>query len=210
MNKDKQKCLSPALIVVGGFAGTGKTAVSRRLSAELSIPRLGSDTLGRTIKNSVGIKNGEVDAYWIAHEVLFRLCEEFIQSGVSAILDLTLGWEFQWQHVDSIARRYPQTLFLPVILRCPHEKCIERIRQRHEANPEYYDPPELYMTEPKILRIWEFLVRLNRPNIHFVDAGRPHNEVYEEVKEYVSTQLNIGLEPLPVSVCHAHESSRCD
>jgi len=44
MNKDKQKHPSPALIVVGGFAGTGKTAVSRRLSAELSIPRLGSDT----------------------------------------------------------------------------------------------------------------------------------------------------------------------
>jgi len=64
MNKDKQKRPSAALIVVGGFAGTGKTAVSRRLSAELGIPRLGSDTLGRAIKNSVGIKNGEVDAYW--------------------------------------------------------------------------------------------------------------------------------------------------
>lgn len=196
MNKDKQKYLSPALIVIGGFAGTGKTAVSRRLASELSIPRLGSDTLGRTIKNSIGIKNGEVDAYWIAYELLFRLCEEFIQSGVSVILDLTMGWKFQWQHVDSITRQYPQALFLPVILRCHYKKCIERIRQRHEANPEYYDPPEIFMTEPKILRIWEFLMRLNRSNIHFVDAGRAHNEVYGEVREYVSTQLHIGLKSL--------------
>ena len=58
MNKDTQKNPSPALII-GGFAGTGKTAVSRRLSAELGIPRLGSDTLGRTIKDSVGSKGGE-------------------------------------------------------------------------------------------------------------------------------------------------------
>ncbi len=196
MNKDVQRRLSPALIVIGGFAGTGKTAVSRRLSGELGIPRLGSDTLGRTIRDSVGVENGEVDAYWIAYEVLFRLCEEFIQLGVSTILDLTMGWEFQWQHVDSIVRRYPQTSFLPVILRCPHEECIKRIRQRHEANPEHYDPPELYLTEPRILRIWEFLVRLNRPGIRFVDAGRPHDEVYGEVRDYVSTQLNIGPQPL--------------
>jgi len=192
MNDDKQKCLSPELIIVGGFAGTGKTAISKRLSAELGIPRLGSDTLGRTIKNSIEIQNGKVDAYWIAYEVLFRLCEEFIQSGVSTILDLTMGWEFQWQHVDSIMRQYPQTLFLPIILRCPHEKCIERVRQRYEANPAYYDPPGVYMTEPKNLRIWEFLERLNRPTIYFVDAGRPHNEVYEQVREYVSPRLNSG------------------
>jgi len=85
----------PLLIAIGGFAGTGKTTVSRRLSRELPIPRLGSDTIGRTVKGSAGIKGGQVDAYWIAHDLLFRLCEEFIQSGVSMILDLTLGWQFQ-------------------------------------------------------------------------------------------------------------------
>ena len=193
MNSDKQKRLSPALIIIGGFAGTGKTAVSRRLSAELDIPRLGSDTLGRTIKSSVSIKKGEVDAYWIAYDVLFRLCEEFIRSGVSVILDLTMGWEFQWQHVESTTGRHPQTLFLPVILRCSYEECIERTRQRHEANPEYYDPPEVYMTQPKNLRIWEFLVRLDRPDVCFIDTDRPHNRVYEEVREYVSARLNTGL-----------------
>lgn len=184
--------MSPALIIVGGFAGTGKTAISKRLSAEFGIPRLGSDTLGRTIKKSIGTNRSEVNAYWIAYEVLFRLCEEFIQTGVSTILDLTMGWEFQWQNVDSITRQYPQVLFLPIILRCPHEECIERVRQRYEANPEYYDPPEVYMTEPKNISIWEYLAKLDRPAVHFVDASRPHNEVYEEVREYVSAQLNGG------------------
>lgn len=187
MLEEKQNCPPPTLIIIGGFAGSGKTAVSRRLSSELAIPRLGSDTIGRTVKNSTGIRNG--DTYRIAYDVLFRLCEEFIQSGVSAILDLTMGWEFQWQHVDDIVRRYPKTIFLPIILRCPHETCIERTQQRHEANPEYYDPPEVYTTEPKILNTWEFLAHLDRPDVHLIDANRPHDKVYEDVREYVTVRL---------------------
>jgi predicted kinase len=191
MNEENPAHPPPALIIIGGFAGSGKTAISRRLSRELSIPRLSSDTIGRTVKNSAGIKNG--DAYRIAYDVLFRLCEEFIQSGVSAILDLTMGWKFQWQHIDDIVRRYPKTVFLPIILRCPHETCIERTRQRHKANSEYYDPPEVYTTEPKILGTWEFLTHLDRPDIHFIDADRPHEETYEDVRKYVAAQL--GIEP---------------
>ena len=178
----------PALIVVGGFAGTGKSSISRRLSGEFRVPRLGSDTLGRTLRHSLGSRRDEVDAYRLAYDLLFRLSEEFIQSGVSVILDLTMGWEFQWHHADSIVRRYPQTLFLPIILRCAYETCIERIRQRHATNPDYYDPPELYRSEPKILRVWEYLACLNRPDIYFVDAGRPHDEVYEAVRGYISSR----------------------
>ena len=182
----------PGLIIIGGFAGTGKTAISRRLSAEFCIPRLGSDTLGRTIKNSAGIKDSDVDAYWIAYDLLFCLCEEYVEAGVSVILDLTMGWEFQWLRVDSIIRQHPQTLLRPIILRCPYEICIERTRKRYEAGPEYYDPPEVYETEPRNAKIWEFLERLNRPEIRFIDVDRSHDEVYKEAREYALTQLSIG------------------
>ena len=174
-----------ALIIIGGFSGTGKTAISRRLSAELGIPRLGSDTLGRTIRTSIGTHSSRVNAYWIAYEVLFRLCEEFIQAGVSTILDLTMGWEFQWQRVDEIMGQYPQTLFLPVILVCSREKCMARIRHRYEARPEYYDPPEVYATEPKNIGIWEYLTDLDRPAVRFVNAEGPYDEVYERVREHI-------------------------
>ena len=76
-----------------------------------------------------------------------------------------------------------------IIIRCSRERCMARIRQRYEANPGYYDPPEVYMTEPKNISIWEYLAKLDHPTIRFVDASRPHNEVYEEVREYVSSQL---------------------
>jgi predicted kinase len=186
---DAGRVRHPALIAVGGFAGTGKTLIARRLSATLCIPRLGSDTLGRTIRDSAGITRGDADAYWIAYDVLFSLCEEFIQSGVSVILDLTMGWEFQWQRVDGILSRHPRTSFLPVILRCPLDVCIARTRQRHKANPAYYDPPEVFQTEPKSIAIWEYLAQLNRPEVRFVDADSAQDEVFAEVLGYVSTRL---------------------
>ena len=83
---EKERNRTSALIVIGGFAGAGKTAVSRRLSAELHVPRLASDTIGRTIRRSAGVKNGRVDAYWIAYEVLFGLCEEATDVALTQVL----------------------------------------------------------------------------------------------------------------------------
>jgi len=79
------------LIAVGGFAGTGKSTISRRLSRDLSIPRLGSDTIGRTIKGSTELRDLDVNAHSVAYQVLFRLCEEFLQLENSVILDITLA-----------------------------------------------------------------------------------------------------------------------
>ena len=178
------------LIIIGGFAGTGKSAISRRLSAELYITRLGSDTIGRTIKRSEGFKDG--DAYWIAYDVLFALCEAFVQSGTPVVLDMTMGWAFQWQKLDAILARYPHTQSLSVILRCPLAMCIERVRQRYAANPECYDPPEIYTMEPKQRAIWEYLAQLDRPSgVHFVDAGRPFEKVYAEVKASVLALMEL-------------------
>lgn len=181
----------PLLTVIGGFAGTGKTTVSRRLSRDLSIPRLGSDTIGRTIKGSAGIKGGEVDAFWIAYELLFRLCEEFVQSGVSVVLDLTLGWQFQWRHLDGIIQRHPTAVFLPVVLRCPHEQCMARIQSRHQARPDHYDPPSVYTSEQTILDIWSFLQKPDRPEAYSVDATGTPDEVYDAVKQVIVAETEL-------------------
>ncbi len=178
----------PLLIVVGGFAGTGKSVMSRRLSRELCMPRLGSDTIGRTIKNLAEIQGLDVNAYSVGYQVLFRLCEEFVQSGVSAIVDITLGWEQQWCNLDRIIERNPCTVFLPVILRCSREDCMVRIARRHQAKPEYYDPPDVY-TSPNALNVWRFLGELHRPEVHFVDAARTQDEVYDDIRLYIGRHL---------------------
>ena len=174
-----------ALIAIGGFPGAGKTTICRRLSRAFNLPCLSSDTIGRTIDGSRGIKDGEVDTYRIAYDVLFRLCEEFVESGASVVMDMSLGWEFHWRQLDAILERHPQTLFLPVILRCSHAKCMERLEARHRAMPGMYAPPAYFRDERKVREIREYLQDLSRPEVRYVDASGDVEHVYEKVKQYV-------------------------
>lgn len=178
-----------ALIAIGGFPGAGKTTICAKLSRELNLPCLSSDTIGRAITESKGIEDSGIDAFRIAYDVLFRLCEEFVQSSATVILDLTLGWDFHWRRLDDILNRHPRTLFLPVILRCPHEQCIERIRTRYEAMPHAYEGPEYYTGEQRVRDIWEYLQAIDRPEVQFVDARGDEDQVYRAVKQCVIDRM---------------------
>jgi len=180
----------PMLIVIGGFAGTGKTIHAHRLSADLRIPRLGSDAIGQMIRQSGGIGDRIDHAFRIGYDLLFGLCEEFLHAGVSTIVDTNMGWPFQWQRLDAITVRHPQVRYVPVILRCPRELCLERIKRRYLSDPINHAPPERFMTERKHLQIWEFLDHLDRQDIGFVDAVAPDDEVYEELRQYLMMRIN--------------------
>lgn len=178
-----------ALIAIGGFPGAGKTTICRRFCNEFNLPCLSSDTIGRTIEGSQGIREGQIEAYRVAYDVLFRLCDEFVRSSASVVLDLTLGWDFQWRKLDRILERYPQTRFLPVVLQCPRELCMKRLEARHRAMPEVHAAPSYFRNEQKVRDIWNYLQGLNRPDARFVDASGDADQVYEQVKQYVAGAL---------------------
>jgi predicted kinase len=145
----------PSLIVVGGSAGSGKTTIAKRLSSELVIPCLGSDTLGRAIRESESFQGSGTDAYRIGYAVLWRLCEEFVRSGVSVIVDTNMGWDLSWQAVDAIRGRCPEIVFLPTILSCPRAVCLERINQRHVSDPRRR--PGEWFTQGEANAFWTIL-----------------------------------------------------
>jgi predicted kinase len=188
--------LRPAAIAIGGPPGAGKSTLAARLSSELGIPRLSSDTIGRIIERSEGIRGGAVEAYWIAYDVLFGLCDEFVREGGAAILDINLGWDFQWQRLEWLRERHPMALLLPLVLRCPREVCLARIRERHEAAPDVWAPPERYMADDALMRVWGYLERLDRPGVRFVDAARADDAVYAEVMGHLGPQLGLGSDLL--------------
>ena len=179
----------PAVIAIGGPPGAGKTTLAARLSSELGIPRLSSDTIGRIITRSEGSRGGAVEAYWIAYDVLFGLCDEFVRAGGAAILDINLGHDFQWQRLEQLQERHPTALLLPLVLRCPSETCLARIRVRHEDAPDEWAPPERYTADDAIVRVWDYLERLDRPGVRFVDAARSGDAVYAEVMACVEAQI---------------------
>jgi len=182
----------PLLVVLGGFAGAGKTTLSRRLSAELGIPRLGSDDLVRIVSRSRALADCTVDVAWVAYDVFFGLAEDFLRTGLSVILDSNMGEAWRWQHLDAIRERHPEILFVPIVLRLPIETCVERMRGRHADDPDNEIAAEAIMAEPRHVRKWEFVETLDRPDVHFADANRPKDAVYEEVRRYILTRVGDG------------------
>ena len=174
--------------MIGGSPGVGKTSVAKRLAADLALPLLGSDTLGRTVRSSASHHGTTTDAYVIGYAVLWRLCEEFLRSGVSVLVDTNMGWEVAWQSAEAVRERCPGILFLPIILRCPGEVCIERIGQRHGSDPARR-PLAAFLRDEAYGQVTAFLERLDRRDAYYIDADRPLDEVIEAVKVRVLSSL---------------------
>jgi predicted kinase len=172
------------LVIIGGPPGSGKTSVSRRLARDRGWPFLGSDDLARTIAGSAGLKDG--DAYWLAYDVAFALAEECLTLGVSAVLDVNLGWTFQWQRVDALRQRHRMEKIVPVVLRCSRQTCLERIDRRHAAEPSIYAPPSRFTTDPRILAVFDFVEAIDASRATLVDAEGTGDEVYTTVARLVA------------------------
>jgi predicted kinase len=172
----------PTLIVIGGYPGSGKTSIARRLAVDLQLPRLSSDAIAQTIGASPGLQGQNINATWTAYDVAFDLCAEFIQARVSTILDLNMGWAFQWQRLDELRMQIPVLRCAIMILRCARTVCHARIQQRHGLDAPG-DAAEPFATEPRFLELWQFLEQLNRPDIQSIDAARPFDAVYHDVRQ---------------------------
>src|SRR5262245_53135559 len=105
------------------------------------MPLLSADSLGNLIGASEALHGMDVNAQWIAYDAVFGLCGEFLQSGVSVILDLNLGHAFQWQKLDALRQSDSAPIWVPIMLQCPRNICMERIGKRYAANPDTHAPP---------------------------------------------------------------------
>ncbi len=145
---------------------------------------MGSDNLARTIAGSAGLTDG--DAYWLAYDVAFAMAEEWLSLGVSAVLDINLGWAFQWQHVAALRQRHRLARIVPIVLRCSRQTCLERIDRRHAAEPSVFAPPSRFTTDPRILAVFDFVEAIDEAQATLVDAERTADAVYTTVARLVA------------------------
>jgi predicted kinase len=174
-----------ALIIIGGFAGSGKTHVSKRLAFEMGLPRLEADLLGKTIRQLESFSATSTEAYQIGYAVLWKLCEEFLRSRASLIVDANMAWDVAWESVDALLERCPGFTCVPIVLRCPREVCLERIRRRYQDEPGWHGDPRAVQGDHATM-LSDFLSKLRRPDVRFLDSNRSADEVYEDVRDHVT------------------------
>jgi hypothetical protein len=115
-------------------------------------------------------------------------CVEFVGIGVSSVVELNLGWAFQWDWLDRLATRWSGIRVLPIVLQCsrpsvssPSVSGTPLIRR--------LVPLSCTRPTPKILGVFSCLEQLERPDVVTIDASRRADEVYAAVKRAATTAM---------------------
>ena len=138
----------PALIVVSGAPGTGKTAMGRRISEALRLPGLSKDLIKESLYDTLGTTDREWSRR-LGHAsmaLLFRLIETQLEAGRSAIAESNFYVEFDSPRFERLKARYD---FRLVEVHCQTERGVlhRRMKRRSasgERHPGHVETPELY------------------------------------------------------------------
>ena len=79
----------PKIIFITGLPSTGKTTLSKMLSAELHLPLIGKDTIKEMMFDTVGYSDREWSKKigYSSYEIMYYIAEEEIKAGRTIILE---------------------------------------------------------------------------------------------------------------------------
>ena len=183
----------PALILVNGLSGTGKSGLAAKLAGDLGLPYFGNDQLKEVIFDTLGWD----DLEWskklgpVSSALLWSVCQNMLAAGQSLLIESVFHIE-----ADSACLRSVQEQFQPRIaeIHChaPRELLAERVKERAESgdrHPGHGDQDDEALHEeviPDLLEDPDPL--LEAPDLYIlVNTEEFSDEQYEELKDKVQT-----------------------
>jgi predicted kinase len=170
--------VKPALIVVSGLPGTGKSHFCRKLDEFLSFPILESDALRKVLSPSPSYSLRESNRLFQACHLLI---EELLRRGISLIFDATNLIE---RHRERFYHIADQTGAKLVIVRV--EAPAELVRQRLENRTIGADSTDKSEADWKVYRKMENSAQKIRRNHFVVDTSRDIAPVINKVVREVN------------------------
>ena len=175
----------PALIVMTGLSGTGKSTLAADIGAMLGATVIASDIVRKGLAGGAESGSGEwqsgiysPDWSTRTYDRLFSLAEQLLRSGDPCILDAAFLSSDQRQSAAAIAAR----LGVPLILAetfCSEEIAMERIKKRRDeaSGPSdasidtYRHQIENVSLSPPLVPDGTFHVRIDtgRPKVEWID-----------------------------------------
>lgn len=168
----------PRLIVIGGFAGAGKSTLGRSLSRALALPVYEIDLVAHAINNSQDFQGTKKEAKGVAFDLFWSFSRAHLENGNSLIFDQNMGQPWQWGKLKEVCSSVPGTELVTFILDCPYDLCIERF----EARAEHPDLDEFAYIDIHDHRFkWDYLNDNEFPDAIRIDATRTQEEVLADV-----------------------------
>jgi predicted kinase len=168
----------PAIIVVSGLPGTGKTYFCRRLAERLPFVILESDALRKQLF-SVPTYAADESAYLF--RTIYYLIEELLKKGIPVILDATNLSERHRERIYSIAEHVSARLVL-VRVEAPLELVQKRLESRMKRAYDDDNSDADWMVYQKMKATAE---KINRR--HFtVDTSRDITPVIDKIVREVN------------------------
>ena len=166
----------PALIVVSGLPGTGKSYFCSQLAQRLPVIILESDALRKALFSSPSYRSQES-----SH--LFRVChlliEKLLKRGISLIFDATNLSERHREHLYRIADHLDVKLVL-VRVEAPPQVVYQRLKARQENSEAKSE------ADWKVYQRMKLSVQKIRHNYYAVDTSRDITPVLDKIVRQVS------------------------
>lgn len=177
----------PSLIIIGGFAGAGKTTIATKLSSKYNYPIFSSDVINDALRPALNKDFHEVSP--IAYEVMWHLVRRQLTTGVTVIVDTHMSAPRVWESLDALKRDMPGVTVLPIILQASLETHRSRIEDRGRTNKEHLNLGGDKLED--VLFKYEFIEKLNRSDLIRIDANGQPNEVYKSVETLIQERLAV-------------------
>lgn len=134
----KRAMTEPALIVISGAPGTGKTTMARQVATTLRIPYLGKDLIKESLFDSLGTQDRDWSTkLGIASiELRFKLIESHLEAGQSVVAEMKYRKVFDVPRFRRLLIRYT---FKTVEIHCETDRRVlhTRLKQRDESGERH-------------------------------------------------------------------------
>jgi thymidylate kinase len=173
------------LIVVGGFAGAGKTTVSAKLSRKYNYPIFSSDVINDALRSALNKDFHEVSP--TAYDIMWHLLRQQLANGLTVIMDTNMSSARVWDSLDALKRDMPEVSILPIILQVSLETHQVRIDSRGRTNKEHLNLGGDRLED--IMFKYDFIEALERPDLIRVNANGSEQDVYKSVEKIIKSHV---------------------
>ena len=169
----------PTLIVIGGFAGAGKTTLVSKLAGQYNYAVLSADSINDALRHALNKTYREMSP--VGYKVMWHLARQQLKLGVTVIVDVHMSAAHMWESLDELKKDFPEVHILPIILQATLENHRARIEQRGLTQKEHLNLGGDKLED--VLHKYEYIESLNRHDLIRVDANGSRDDVYTAVEK---------------------------